>query len=241
MTRALVLRAKDDALRTADLLDTLHIKTTVSPVLEIVATGAEIPAGAYDAVLASSARGVELASRSKEFMPLPFHAVGAKTAKAAEARGWRPEIVAGNAEAILPLLFARYGAPAHFLYLAGRDRQAALEAGLRAAGHQVTAIEVYEARAAEALTDEARAAIAAGEIDLALHYSRRSAEIFLCLADAALLADRLPRFTHFALSEEVAAPLRYRGLGVFVAARPDEQGLLAAAAAWRRACSGCRE
>ena len=226
MTRVLLLRAIDDALRTADLLITLHINSVISPILEITATGVEAPAGNYDAVLASSPKGVELAQGVEPFLALPFHAVGAKTAKAAAARGWRPDIVAGNAEAILPALSARYARPAHFLYLAGRDRQAGLEAGLRAAGHRLTAVEVYEARAASGLTDEARKAIAAGEIDAALHYSRRSAEIFLALTDAAGLAKRLKPIRHLALSGDVAVPLRARGLDVAVAIRPDEQHML---------------
>jgi uroporphyrinogen-III synthase len=227
--RILLLRATDDALRTAKLLDTLGIKPLISPVLEIAATGAEIPDGGYDAVLASSAKGVECAKAPETVRALPFHAVGAKTAAAAAARGWRPDVVAGNAEAILPLLRARYPRPAHFLYLAGRDRQAALEAGLRGAGHYVTAIEVYEARAASALTNDARAAIAAGEIDAALHYSRRSVEIFLALADAAGLTENLRAITHVALSGDVAAPLEARGLEASVAGTPDEAGLFAAA------------
>lgn len=229
MTRVLVLRAREDAARTAAKLRALGFEPLLSPVLEIAATGAAIPPGAYDAVLVSSAKGIECAGPDAEpFKALPFHVVGAKTAEAARARGWRPEIVAGKAEAILPLLLGRYPEPAHFLYLAGRDRQAALENGLRAGGHRITAVEVYEARAAERLTDVAHAAIAAGAVDLALHYSRRSAEIFLRLVAAEGLTPRLAGMAHAALSEDVATPLRETGLSPVVAATPDEAGLLEA-------------
>lgn len=231
MTRTLVLRAREDALRTAEKLRGMGFAPVLSPVLEMAATGAVVPHGNYHAVLASSSKGVELASASAgAYKALPFHAVGAKTAKAAQALGWRPDIVAGNAEAILPLLLARYPNPAHFLYLAGRDRQATLEAGLRAAGHRITAVDAYEARAATALTDEARAALSAGDIDIALHYSRRSVEIFLALTEAAGLAPGLRSIAHVALSDEVAKPLRSRGLKVTLAERPDEDSLLDAAA-----------
>jgi uroporphyrinogen-III synthase len=207
----------------------------VSPVLEIVAAGAPIPPGDYDAALASSARGIEYADVEAEaYKSLPLHVVGARTAGAAEARGWRPEIVAGDAEAMLSLLLARYPAPAHFLYLAGRERRPTLEAGLRGAGHRITAANVYEARAAERLSDEARMALGAGEIDMALHYSRRSAEIFLRLAEAAGVAAALPAIAHVALSAEVAAPLEALGLDVSRASKPDEDDLLKAAAARSR-------
>jgi uroporphyrinogen-III synthase len=208
----------------------MGLEPVLSPVLEIRATGAPIPPGTYDAVLVSSAKGIDCAGPgATSYATLPLHAVGEKTARAARARGWRTEIVAGNAEDILPLLCARYDAPAHFLYLAGRDRQAALEAGLRDAGHHVTAVEVYEARAASALSPEARAALESGRIDLALHYSRRSVDIFLGLAQAAGLTSRLAGFAHVALSEDVASPLRALGLSVLRAERPDEAHLLAAA------------
>ncbi|WP_457796739.1 uroporphyrinogen-III synthase [Methylocystis sp. S23] len=229
MTRVLVLRARDDALRSSEKLRAMGFTPVVSPVLEIAATGAPIPPGDYDAVLASSAKGIECAGAGAEpYKRLPFHAVGARTAKAAEARGWRPDIVAGDAGAILPPLLARYPEPAHFLYLAGRDRQAALEAGLTGDGHKVTAVNVYEARAAESLSDEARAAIRAGDIDVALHYSRRSVEIFLSLAEAAGLAAALPAIAHVALSAEIAAPLEALSLKVARAAKPEEGDLLQA-------------
>nr|WP_255679632.1 uroporphyrinogen-III synthase [Methylocystis sp. WRRC1] len=221
------MRAREDAARTSEKLRALGFEPVLSPVLEIVATEATIPSGEYDAVLASSAKGVECAGNISALLGMPLHAVGAKTAKAAETRGWRPDIVAGNAEAILPLLLARYAQPAHFLYLAGRDRQAALEAGLRAAGHRVTAIDVYEARAATALGEDARRALAAGDIDIALHYSRRSVEIFLALAEAVGLTPRLGGVTHLALSDDVATPLRAIALEPRVAQKPNEERLLA--------------
>jgi uroporphyrinogen-III synthase len=230
VTCALVLRAREDAARTAAKLREMGYTPLLSPVLEIVATGAPIPAGAYDAVLASSAKGIECAGPAAEaFKSLPLHVVGAKTADAARARGWRLDIVDGNAAAVLPLLVKRYTHPAHFLYLAGRDRQPALEAGLRAGGHTITAVNVYEARAAARLSDDARVAIEAGTIHLALHYSRRSAEIFLDLVAAAGLTPGLNRMAHAALSNDVATPLRDAGLDPVVAAKPDEAGLLDAA------------
>ncbi|MFO1104430.1 MAG: uroporphyrinogen-III synthase [Methylocystis sp.] len=222
-----MLRAADDAARTAQKLRARQFEPVLSPVLEIVATGAQLPQGAYDAALASSAKGVELAKGADAFKALPLHAVGERTAQAARALGWRADIVAGNAEAILPLLLARYPRPAHFLYLAGRDRQPTLEAGLKAAGHLVAAVEVYEARAATALSQAAVDAIAAGAVEAVLHYSRRSADIFLALAKAAGIIEKARAALHCALSQEVAQPLVDAKIpNVGVAERPDEEHLL---------------
>ncbi len=228
MTRVLVLRAREDAARTAEKLRAMGVTSVLSSVLEIVPTGAKIPQTEYDAALVSSAKGIELCDDDTEaFKTLPFHAVGAKTADAARAHGWRPDIVAGSAEAILPLLLARYPRPARFLYLAGCDRQPTLEAGLRASGHQISAVEIYAARAATTLAPEAVAALAANKIDAALHYSRRSAEIFLALAQALGIIEQLRIVSHFTLSEEVATPLLREGFAnVSVAEQPDEEHLL---------------
>lgn len=227
MRRVLLLRARDDAARTAQKLRALEIEPILSPVLEIAATGAQLPQGAFDALLASSAKGVELAKGAEALRALPLHAVGERTAQVARAQGWRADIIAGNAEAILPQLLARYRRAAHFLYLAGRDRQPFLEAGLKAAGHLVAVVEVYEARAATALTQEAIDAIAAGEIDAVLHYSRRSAEIFLALATTAGILEQTRAALNVALSQDVAQPLLDENIrNVGVAERPDEEHLL---------------
>lgn len=226
MKRALILRAYEDAARTAEKLKARGYESIISPVLEIAATDAAIPQGDYDAMLATSSKGIELAGGSPVFPGLTLHAVGAKTAAAARARGWSPEIVAGNAEAILPLLLARYETPANFLYLAGRDRQPTLENGLKAANHRLTTVCVYEARATAALAKDAIEAIASDGLDAALHYSRRSVTIFLSQIDAAGLSGRLGAMRHLALSADVAVPLQARGLEPLIAATPDEAGLL---------------
>lgn len=226
MKRALLLRAPADAARTAARLATMGFEAVCSPVIDIVATGAEPPPGVYDAALVSSAKGVEAVARLDALGALPFHVVGETTAEAARKRGLTPAIVAGNAAAILPLLLSSYVKPSHFLYLAGRDRQPTLEAGLHAAGHRVTVVEVYVAQAAHELNQTARMQIQAGGISAALHYSRRSAEIFLDLSAAAGLKTKLANFPHIALSDDVAAPLRAQALHVAVASRPDETHLL---------------
>jgi uroporphyrinogen-III synthase len=221
------LRARADAERTADKLRALGFAPMVSPAIEIVATGASMPGGAFDAVLATSAKGLEHAGDAGAVRALPLHVVGARTAQIAKQLGWRPDLVTGDAEALLTLLRARYAAPARFLYLTGRERRDDLEAGLRAAGHAVTTVETYEARAARSLSSEALDALTNGEIDAALHYSKRSAEIFLRLARAAGLAEKLRGVTHLALSPDVAEPLEHAACArVLVAQRPDEDHLL---------------
>ena len=228
MTRVLVLRAREDAERTASRLRAMGFTPLLSPVLEIVGTGAAIPRGSFDAVLATSAKGLEFCAEPGELRTLPLHAVGARTGKIARELGWRPDLLADDASALAPLIRARHKTPARFLYLAGRDRQSDLETDLRAAGHDVTVVETYEARAATALAPAALDALAKGEIAAALHYSKRSAEIFVKLARDAGLTKALGEIDHLALSREAASPLeRLLGVSIQAARRPDEESLLA--------------
>ncbi|WP_018266077.1 uroporphyrinogen-III synthase [Methylosinus sp. LW4] len=228
MRRVLVTRAREDAERTAEELRRRGFAPLIAPVLEIAATGAPVPAG-FDAVLATSARAVQFAE-GLAALRAPFFVVGAKTAAALSAHGAMVEASAPDVAALTRLLGARFSAPARFLYLAGHDRKDDLESFLRARGHAATVVETYEARAVAALAQDACAALAAGELEAALHYSARSASILLALAEAAGVSAALrARVTHFALSEDVARVLRAAGCAnVRVAATPDQASLLVA-------------
>lgn len=224
MKRVLVLRAKEDIPITAKKLRERGFEVVRSPVLKVVSTGAALPEGPFDAVLATSEKGVEFAP-DPALKTLPLLVVGAKTARYATSEGWRTEIVAENV-ASLQKVAARYAVPTRFLYLAGRNRQPALENGLTEAGHKVSTVEVYEARAEQRLWKDARELISEDGIDYALHYSRRSASIFLHLARSARLANKLRNITHLALSDDVAAPLRLANLDVKASPNPNETSLL---------------
>jgi uroporphyrinogen-III synthase len=60
-----------------------------------------------------------------------------------------------------------------------------------------------------------------------LHYSRRSAELFIALAQRAELWSQATKLAHFAFSPDVAEPLAAAGARTKVATHPDEDHLLA--------------
>lgn len=226
MKRVLVLRAKEDIPNTAKKLRQMGFEVVRSPVLKIVGTGESVPDGPFDAVLATSEKGLEFAPEASAIRALPLHVVGGKTARYAAEVHWPTEIVAENAANLLQRIAVRYAVPTHFLYLAGRNRQPTLERGLSDAGHKLSVVEIYEAQPETKLWKDARALIGESKIDYALHYSRRSASIFLNLARAAKLANKLGGIKHLALSDDVAAPLRLAELDVHASPRPDENSML---------------
>lgn len=224
--KILVVRAVEDARRTAAKLKALGHAPIISPALRIRTIPIAMPAGAFDATIATSAHAFD-APIPAPLKDIPLYVVGARTAELARKPGWAAPVTSAPDAATLAADLARalpHGARA--LYLAGRDRKDVLERAL-ADAIELTVVECYAAEPAIALSDEARAGLAADEIDSVLHYSRRSASIFLALATQAGLDLRALTTRHIAISADVAAPLHDLALPVIVAATPDEDAMLA--------------
>jgi uroporphyrinogen-III synthase len=230
----LLTRAADEGMRAATKLGASGHTALLSPVLEMVPTGAQWPAGVFDAVLATSAQSFELFSDLPDWpLPearrlVPLHLVGERTCEAARERGFDgPATIAPDAKALAATVASTFAPSARLVYLAGRDRKPDLERKLVAAGQTVEVVEVYAAQAAEVLSDAAIAGLESGKIGAVLHYSRRSAEIFLDLARRAGLEVRA--LHHVAISQDTAAPLwESRCTDVHVAETPNEQAMIAA-------------
>ena len=223
MTRRVALfRAQDAAAVTAGRLSQLGFSAICAPVIETVARPFSPKRTDYDAIVATSANAfvadapVERSAR--------VYVVGARTARAAEARGWRLAAPpAREVQQLVQTLMRDIAPGAHALYIAGRDRKARLEDELGA----VASLETVEAYAAEA-----RAAWRPAEIreiaasSAALHYSPRSAALAARLAEAAGILTSFAAMRHVCLSSAAAAPLGTVGAqAIFIAATPDEPAL----------------
>ena len=214
--RLLVTRPADEAARTADRLVALGHEPVVAPVMEVAPTGAAMPGGVFDFVIATSARALQGVTATAA----PLACVGEKTAAAGRAAGFAVASVAPDAQRLADLLLKDAG-PKSALYLAGRERRPDLEIFLRAAGWGLTVVEVYASRPVAAWPQDIGAALAE-KIDGVLHYSPRSAELALNLMGAARA-----RLAHFCLSPAVAQVCaRNRVEKIFVASQPTEDCLL---------------
>ena len=224
--RLLLTRAEDDAALSAARLAARGHECALSPLLRVEDIDVAVPAGPFDAIAMTSAR----AARSQTargldpaLKTLPLWLVGRRTLEAARAAGFEgPARVAPAAGALLVDL-GEQGGGVSALYLAGADRKPDLEAGLSRRGIVAAVCEVYRACAAPELSDEAVAALAGGRIDAVLHFSRRSADLFIAAADRASLS--LGAVRHFCLSRDVAAPLFARGAATEIAATASEAAL----------------
>jgi uroporphyrinogen-III synthase len=229
----LLTRALDESKRTAARLACEGHDAVLSPVLDMVPTGAIWPAGVIDGVIATSARAFELFSAAPDWpLPearrlLPLLLAGERTREAARERGFDgPPLIGPDAKTLAREIVARFATPCRFVYLAGRDRKPDLEDGLAGRDHAIEAIEVYAAQPAESLTGAALSLARTGEIGVVLHYSRRSTDTFLGLARSAGLD--LSRINHVCISHDAAAPLLAAGIHeVLIAKTPDERAMFA--------------
>ena len=234
--RLLLTRPEPDAQRTAAALRALGHDVIVTPLLRIEpAADAKIGSGPWAAVLITSANAAPAIAAHAGVTPLralPVFAVGRRSAEAMGAAGFADVTSAdGNVSDLARLVAARLQPAAPLLYLAGEDRSGDLAGDLRARGFAVETVIIYRAIAATGLPPAAAQALASG-IDGVLHFSRRSAEVFVDAARAAGVLESALQAAHFCLSAPIAEPLVQAGAAnIRVAERPNEAVLLALIAA----------
>ena len=237
--RLLVTRPQEDGERTAAALRARGHTVLLAPLLRIEPLAADFGPGPFAAVLttsANAARALAQHGRIGELRRLPLYTVGRRSAEAARAAGFAAVHSAnGDAHDLVALVAQSLAATAApLIHFAGEDRSVDLTEELGRRGLTVRTAVVYRAVAVERFPLAAERAIAAGELDGVLHYSQRSAAVFLRCADAAGLRDEALRLTHYCLSAQVAAPLTDAGAATIrLAARPEEAALIEAVSSAR--------
>lgn len=222
--KVLVVRAAEDARRTAARLAATGHPAIVAPVLVIRALDFAAPDGGFDAVVATSAHAFGQPARLSPFRTAKLLVVGGRTAEAARSAGFvAASAVAANAVELAVAASRALPRGARLLYFAGRDRKPDLEAAF-APPFALAVVETYAAEAANTLPAAAAEALRAGGAAV-LHYSQRSAAVFLDLAQRAGLAGKLRGLAHIAISRDAAEPLIAAGLEVAVAAQPNEDSM----------------
>lgn len=231
----LVTRPEPDNATTAATLRAQGFEVLSAPMLRFDPVAMPVDADArYGAVIVTSANALRATGDQPAIgalHDLPLYAVGDRTAEAARAAGFRNVIAAGGDAGALRELVADDGnikRGAVLLYLAGADLSRDIAGELGARGFTVVTQTTYRMTPVTALPAEVRAAFAAGDIDMVLHYSRRSARAFFAAARAAGVEISALALPHACLSDQVAAIARDAGAThVRVARTPDETALLA--------------
>ena len=150
-----------------------------------------------------------------EIFALPIFTVGLSTADEARRAGFNKIIAAQNdvaslAREIMRTSDAQAGA---LLYLTGRHRAGDLAGCLAHHGFEVRAVELYEARAASALSPSIIEAFQSSEITIVSFFSSRAAEIFALLARQHELSGHFGDVRAVCLARSSAEPLAGLGFG----------------------------
>jgi uroporphyrinogen-III synthase len=174
----------------------------------------------------TSANAVQAIPATADKM-LPVFAVGDRSAEAARRVGFSDVSSAnGDINDLVRLVGARAGGTkASLLYLAGEDRSGDLVTQL--ADHGIdTEMKVVYRTVAEPFPSVLAAALESGDVDAVLHFSRRSAELFVEGARASGVTGPAEDVRHLCLSSQIAEPLAGASR-IAVAARPEESALIA--------------
>ena len=225
--RVVVTRPQADSERTAAALEALGHEVLVAPLMRVEPVAVDL-AGTWSAIVITSANALpSIPATAGGVKTLPVFAVGDRSAEAARRTGFA-EVSSANGDIrdLVRLIAARaVGAKAPLLYLAGEDRSGDLVAQLAAHGIDVEIKVVYRI-VAEVFPPVLAAALESGDVDAVLHFSRRSAELFVEGARSSGVAGPAEDVRHLCLSSQVAEPLAGASR-IAIAARPDEAALIA--------------
>ena len=193
----------------------------------------------YAAIIVTSAnalRAIEPQLPGHRWLKLPLFAVGDRTAAAARRAGFSRIISAeGDSQDLRELILAKArGKKREFgrgplLYLAGADLSRDLAGELGEHGLTVVTRTTYRMVASSDLPPEALEAIAANQVQAVLHYSARSARVFVDAVRAAGVEISALAVPQCCISANVATVLREAGASrVALASSPDENSLFVA-------------
>jgi uroporphyrinogen-III synthase len=195
------------------------------------------PDAQYGAVIVTSANALRAIADqpvAETLRRLPLFAVGERTAEAARAGGFANVVSAdGDAGALRDLITEQVRAKTlnksqTLLYLAGADLARDLAGELGERGFSVVTQTTYRMAPVTRLPEEVGAALAAGQVEAVLHYSRRSARAFVDAAGSAGVEISALAIPQCCLSDQVASVMRDAGATrVLAAPSPHENALFA--------------
>lgn len=237
----LVTRPEPDAETTQLRLEALGITAVTAPLMVRRTLDTELPAGdGFAAMAVTSPNALRaLAERGAvaQFLHLPVYAVGRKTADDALALGFAEAIDTGGTFGDVVNALAHAGLAGPVFYPAGTHLSGDLARSVAASGVSVETCAVYEMVAGP--VDNLRAVLSRGLPDAVLHYSRRSAELFVAALDGQLDQARRSAMEMLCISEKVAEPLISAHFNrISLADHPNDDAMMTLALAFAREQNG---
>lgn len=232
----LVTRPHPDNEASADALRRMGLDVLLAPMLrfepiEFTATD-DVTTNGVIVTSANALRSVADRPGSASLHDLPVFAVGGRTAEAARDAGFRHVVDAdGDAaalrERIVKTVKRKKGAPPPtLLYFAGADLSRDLAGELDELGFNVVTRICYRMVPVNHMPPDICRAFAEHRIDAILHYSKRTARVFVEAARADGVEISALALLQCCISESVGAVLRDEGASqVSIATTPNEDAL----------------
>lgn len=193
----------------------------ISPLLEIVATGAEPDLKGIGGLVFTSVNGVRSVRDRLHGFGYPVWCVGERTGTEARLLGLQTRIADGDVGSLERLISAQ-NPKGRLLHIRGENSTGDLVSRLRAKGFEADDIVVYKQKPLS-LSEEAKAGLQGGSLDAVLIFSPETARIFASQVDAIDLSGR----RLCCLSQNVADALgAIQGARIETAARPDRAAIL---------------
>ena len=242
MTNMLVTRPEPDCQSTLARLQALEIPAQAAAVMvrQTLDVSLPPPDGFTAMVLTSTnaIRSLDERGVLADYLQLPVFAVGDRTAREAEAVGFRRVSSAAGALQDLVNAMAIARLPGPVFHPTGRYSAGDLAQAVAPLGIMVVTARIYDMVAVDSLPEDIMAALKDGRITEVLSYSRRTAEIFAQLTKSLDQAQK-SRLAMLCLSEAVAEPLLENHFNrISLADRPDEDAMMALALAVAREQTG---
>ena len=226
--RILITRPAEDGAEIAHLLAAQGHEALLAPLLAVhIHNGPPLDLADIQAVLATSANGVRALARRTSERDIPVFAVGPQTKDAAERAGFLRVRSAEGDAAVLAEAVAQWADPAAgtLLHMAGAEGSGWLAERLTERGFEVRRLALYRVEASAHLPPAAIRAVQDNEVEAAMFFSPRSAQVFVdCAARAGLSTVRL---TAICISANTARALESQAFaGIRIAAAPNQSALL---------------
>lgn len=231
----LITRPRGDEAELTEALQELGARVICEPLMDIVLQHDQRTALEQalsrdpDAIILTSRHGARALATLTSLRDPMLLCVGEATALVAQSLGFsRITVCGGTADKLMAYVTAAFDEGSHFLYVSGEQVRADINAELAEHGMKVDRVALYEAVAAEQLSDIVAAQLKRGQIDAVTFLSPRSAQIFSALIDKARLGGITANMEAFALSETVAEALADDWQCVHVADEPTLASLIRA-------------
>lgn len=204
MSLIVVTRPLPDGADFAARLQAAGFKTLLEPMMEIAALAHEMPDGAYDAIIATSANALRHWKFNNINKLVRLWCTGNHTAHTAQELGFKNIYnISGGAQDVFTHITKTQDKSMRFLYVRGQEVSVPLAETLSRYGHSVTEIKTYAAHPAKSLSKEIKDHLKNHTVGGVCFFSARTVGIFLKLCEENNLLPTLKTANALCISQNV--------------------------------------